>query len=450
MDQQEIQKAKETKDQLAKVSASFCTVKWKHATLNLGAGTVKSCCHLPFRSLENLDQFHDTKRDQKERREMLKGDRPGSCSYCWWMEDQGQLSDRIVWSSKSWMAPFTETVAQSKSETAQNPSWVELNFSNLCNLKCSYCSPLFSTKWTKEIKDYGAYPTLPKYNDLNSLKSYGYVDSFDNSKIMERFWPWFEKAYSGMRLLKITGGEPFLSEHTFKILEWVVKHPNKDLSLSINSNLTIPEKQWTRFLDLILQIKNNQCVSRFYLHPSIDSFGSQAEYIRHGLDFSLFQKNVESYLQKGVGDLVFICTLNNLSFGGLKNFWEYLLELKKTYGHQAWISLTTEVLMSPDWQSLNILPKHFDKYLLEAIEFVRANVGSSSGEFSSFELWGLERALEMFRAERLNMSRARENFYLFFAEHDRRRGTSLPKTFPELAEFWEICRQTHHSTPGGN
>ena len=28
----------------------------------------------------------------------------------------------------------------------------------------------------------------------------------------------------------------------------------------------------------------------------------------------------------------------------------------------------------------------------------------------------------------------------FFAEHDRRRGTSFLKTFPEMEEFWQECK----------
>ena len=31
----------------------------------------------------------------------------------------------------------------------------------------------------------------------------------------------------------------------------------------------------------------------------------------------------------------------------------------------------------------------------------------------------------------------KKNFYAFFNEHDRRRGTSFETTFPEMSEFWE-------------
>ena len=34
----------------------------------------------------------------------------------------------------------------------------------------------------------------------------------------------------------------------------------------------------------------------------------------------------------------------------------------------------------------------------------------------------------------------KKNFYSFFNEHDRRRGTSFEKTFPEMEEFWKECK----------
>ena len=31
------------------------------------------------------------------------------------------------------------------------------------------------------------------------------------------------------------------------------------------------------------------------------------------------------------------------------------------------------------------------------------------------------------------------DFYRFFNEHDKRRGTDFLKTFPEMSEFWRQC-----------
>ncbi len=440
MDGIELVKANATKEILKKVSPSFCTVKWKHATLNLGSGAVKSCCHLPFRkvdlnSLSSGHQLHDTHEDRKERSQMLKGEKPKDCSYCWWMEDQGHLSDRIVWSSKSWMSPFNLEPSNYTTPEAKAPTWLELNFSNTCNLKCSYCSPIFSSKWQQEIKEHGPYPTTPKHNDTKYLQGVELDEKFDNTELMKQFWPWFAEIYPQLHLLKITGGEPFLSPHTFKLLEWVLKNTNPKLTLSINSNLSVPDSTWQQFMNLVVRIKNEKPVEKFYLHPSIDCFGERAEYIRHGLNFKIFQNHVEDYLERSGGNLVFICTINNLALAGLTDLWRYILVLKKRFGPRGqWISITSEVLHGPDWQNINILPESFQSYLLDTIEFANENIGNGFEYISPFELHGLTRALDMMKKPAANLELARQNFQAFFKEHDKRRSTNFAATFPEFKD----------------
>lgn len=445
MDFRKVDKANVMKEQLDAVSPTFCLIKWKHATINFASGAVKSCCHLPFRkvnpeALSNGYQLHDTDEDRSERRQMLQGQRPSSCNYCWAVEDKGQQSDRILWSSETFGAPFYDEVVKAATDQALAPSWVELNFSNVCNLKCSYCSPIFSTKWQAEVQEMGPYPTDPGHNDINYLQGVDFNMKYDSTELTEKFWPWFESAYPAMRLLKITGGEPFLSPQTMKVLEWIKDHPRARLSLSINSNLSVERGVWTKFIQIAQELKPGNHIARFYLHPSIDAFGKRAEYIRHGLDFELFQKNVEEYLSQVEGHVVFICTVNNLALAGLKDLWKYILSLKETFGkHGRWVSISTEVLIGPDWQSIRILPQHFKMYLEEVIAFAQENKGSDLTKFSDFEIMGLKKALAFFDNPS-DSSRARANFYRFFKEHDRRRQTDFESTFPELVEFWQECR----------
>lgn len=445
MSENELHKITSAKRVLDKISSSFCTVKWKHATLNLGSGAVKSCCHLPFRKFspdnsKNSFQLHDTVLDREERALMLDGQRPKDCSYCWWIEDQGHFSDRLIWSSRSWMFPYSEVIGKKATNKAEAPSWLELNFSNVCNLKCSYCSPIFSTKWLQEIKENGPYPTTPQHNDMSYLQGVELDEKFDNTNLMNQFWPWFEDIYPDLRLLKITGGEPFLSPHTLKILHWVLQNPNPQLNVSINSNLSIPEQTWNQFIDLTQKIHTQKSAEKLYLYPSIDCFGPRAEYIRYGLDFRLFRAHVEDYLTRTNGHVFFLCTLNNLALGGLEELWMYLLELKKKFGARGRrVSITTEVLMSPNWQNINILPESFQKYIQQTIDFAQKHKGESLEQFSSFEVQGLVRALDMMKVPNQQLISSRKNFYHFFTEHDRRRGTNLRHTFPEMIDFFDEC-----------
>jgi hypothetical protein len=39
----------------------------------------------------------------------------------------------------------------------------------------------------------------------------------------------------------------------------------------------------------------------------------------------------------------------------------------------------------------------------------------------------------------------RRDFYVFFTENDKRLGTDLLKTFPEYADFYQLCKETYEN-----
>jgi hypothetical protein len=60
-------------------------------------------------------------------------------------------------------------------------------------------------------------------------------------------------------------------------------------------------------------------------------------------------------------------------------------------------------------------------------------------QFKDFEIDKMNRNLAYWEKNFKDDSLAKKNFYLFFSEHDRRRGTSFLKAFPEMEEFWKEC-----------
>jgi hypothetical protein len=60
--------------------------------------------------------------------------------------------------------------------------------------------------------------------------------------------------------------------------------------------------------------------------------------------------------------------------------------------------------------------------------------------FKDYEIARLDRDIAWMRsAQTQNNSTAKADFYRFFAEHDRRRGTDFLKTFPEMRSWWAEC-----------
>jgi len=438
------------------VSPTFCPIKWKHATLKFPSATVKSCCHQDFKSWDENSfsqgrQLHDTEQDQSERQELLEGKKAASCKYCWWIEENKQISDRILW-SRQWVHPAIDSLAENITPQAKNPSWVELNFSSTCNLKCSYCSPIFSTSWAAEVEQHGPYPTHPFHNNSKNLSGMNLENREKSEEMLSQFWPWMEKVHRDVRLLKITGGEPLLSPKTLELLRWLKDHPNPQLTLSVNSNLTVPQKIWDPFIAAVEDLISTKKIRDFYLHPSLDGYGAQAEYIRSGLDFQTFKSNLESYLEKtSAGHVVIICTLNNLSLHSMMDLWKYILELKRRHGPEGkQISIATKVLMFPHWQRISLLPARYQKSLEDVLAFARKHQGPNASDIWDSEILDLEQALQMQSSPTENAEGMKANFYRFFSESDRRKGVDFLETFPDMMDFWAECSRLAHESPTMN
>ena len=150
---------------------ALCLAKWKQVSLHLPTGLNNSCYHPPLHRIpvedlvNNPSELHNTDHKKQQRKLMLAGKRPEECQYCWNMEDLGKLSDRHYRSGEPWAAIDFEKIKNSTGDEQDVvPSYVEVNFNNACNLKCSYCSPQFSSSWQQESERHGAFPTLVPHN----------------------------------------------------------------------------------------------------------------------------------------------------------------------------------------------------------------------------------------------------------------------------------------------
>ena len=120
-------------NQLKRISPSMCYAKWSQMSMHLTNGTTHSCYHPPLHKIDvkeivdNPSALHNTKQKKKERKQMLAGERPEGCSYCWKIEDQGGRSDRIYRSGEQWnvreLRQGAHTVAPEKCILSSCAAW---------------------------------------------------------------------------------------------------------------------------------------------------------------------------------------------------------------------------------------------------------------------------------------------------------------------------------------
>ena len=176
---------------------------------------------------------------------MLAGERPEGCSYCWRIEDVDGRSDRIYRSGEYWAQNAREEIAEAGADGNINPRYVEVNFNQACNLKCSYCSPHLSNTWEREIKQFGAYKIVQgEHNNLDSLTKARLLPpkiAQDENPYVTAFWKWWPELYKNLEVFRMTGGEPLMDSNTFKVLDYVYKNRNAWLEMSVTSNMCPPK-----------------------------------------------------------------------------------------------------------------------------------------------------------------------------------------------------------------
>jgi len=358
------------KQKLDSVSPSLCLAKWKQVSLHLPTGLNNSCYHPPLHRIpiEEISRtpsaLHNTAHKKQQRKLMLAGTRPAECQYCWNMEDLGQMSDRHYRSGEPWAARhFDQISASTGDEDDVLPSYVEVNFNHACNLACSYCSPQFSSTWQQEVERLGAYPTSTPHNDPDHFRGERRpIPAREHNPWVEAFWSWWPELYPELTHFRMTGGEPLMDRNTYRVFDWVLEHHKPDLHLCVTSNFSVEEKLWQRYKDYVKRLCDRGTIEHFMQYVSLDGWGAQAEYMRHGLDFDLLWDRVNQFLTEipYVNSLTFIVTMNNLSMTSLENLFAGILGLRRTYNdtyQKIWFD--TPVLREPAWQSLQILPQSY-------------------------------------------------------------------------------------------
>jgi hypothetical protein len=269
-------------------------------------------------------------------------------------------------------------------------------------------------------------------HEHSSAQLYRYGET---NPYVEAFFAWWETdLHRTLQELRITGGEPLMSPHTWRLIHWFKTNAGRSTTrLAINSNLG-PNVDVERLLDAT----ENMSID---LYTSCESVGAQAEYIRSGLDYAQWQHNVETLLESGQFRGIHVMnTINALCLTTLVEFLEYIVALKKTHGRDA-ISFTLNILRFPSFQSATVLGDDLrGVYKSQLADFVVRHRGSSLlHEHEVNHCLRLIDYLDVVKTPHdgaADVAVLRKDFRSFYTQYDQRRGLDFESTFPELVSWW--------------
>mgnify|MGYP000470608632 CR=1 FL=1 len=438
------------KEDLDKIGPGMCLAKWTQVTLQLQTGHNHSCHHPNTHKISekeiarNPSALHNTQFKKIRRREMLTGKRPAECDYCWNVEDNSsEFSDRVFKSTESWSKPHLEEIVELDWREDYNPRYVEVAFSNACNFKCSYCAPAFSTTWMQEIEQHGAYPTTDKFNSLehNRVENKMPIPKRDPNPYVDAFWKWWPDLYRDLHTFRITGGEPLLSKHTWRVLEYIKENPNPNLTLAINTNMNVPSKLIDKLVDMLNEISPH--IHQFDIYTSLESTGADAEYTRYGMEYDEFIKNCYYFLDNTPANsrLHFMTTVNLTSVPTFLGFLEMIQTMREKYAivkHDFRVRTMISYLRWPKFLNVNLLAQETkEKYAKEWLDFVNDFIITDEVEnyqvLYNEEADQIQRLADYMLTSTPDTKQQYDEFRTYVVACDKRRNTDFATSFPELA-----------------
>jgi organic radical activating enzyme len=403
-------------------SATACQLKWSHSTVFLTSLTTSSCHRVNHNEFDlETFNFHNTPEKIRDRNLMLKGQWPGhGCEHCKTIEDAGGTSDRMLHLD---FHGFRAPPEVDTDLTAVNvtPRVLEIYFSNTCNLKCIYCSPIFSSQINQERKKYGLFNKnnliIPDYEPIPEE----YPDA------LEKMFNWLDSNIHSLDKILILGGEPFIQKQTQRFFEFIKTKHLPNLDLVIFSNLTIEHEKFKEQINLLKVLDSSKSLNQINIIGSIDCWDEQAQYVRNGLNLDLFDKNFNYLLHETNFILNINSTLSCLTIPTLPNLVKKINDwsshrivywsLMKVAGHE-YLHPTVfgnEILNLGFTQALNEYKTFEDPEKISYLDYFR----------------GIEKELAVSTPDIIKQKQLKT----YLVELDRRRNTDYTVIFPEIAKL---------------
>jgi hypothetical protein len=281
---------------------------------------------------------------------------------------------------------------------------------NLCNLKCIMCSPTASSKIFAELKQLEP----KKYKDHNAI-----MNPYDEHT-KDRYLKDLDKIFSSISKFTLVGGESMIHPDFPELYEMFYKNKNaKNIELQVTSNGTV-------LPDYVLEHAHK--FKRLHLSMSVDGVGDRGSYIRSGLDWNIWDRNVKKALSSDAS-VGFGIAFQLLNVGYLDEIYEYMLDLgaeNKIYygGLVTW----------PTYLRATNLPNSLKKQYLEKIK--KSPVYNVPDAKSIINI--LKNEQDSPKDFMLGMKKLKEQ--------DQIRGTNLLNHFPEFEKYYNLQLKHHLHT----
>jgi len=350
---------------------------------------------------------------------MLKGQWPqDGCGYCKDLEDAGEFSDRLLHLTIPDQSPVE--LDTDPAALVVDPTILEVYFNNTCNLSCLYCSPTLSSKINSENKKFGKF-------ESNGIKISAVDKNADHAIMIDKFWQWMQQHSTKLKRLNILGGEPLYQTEFYHCLDYLENSKHPDLVLNIVTNLMISNDKLTELIERFKMLLAKRKIKRLDITCSIDCWGKEQEFVRHGLDLALWERNFELLLKQKWITLNINQTITMLTIKTMPALLEKLSSWRTQHkiGHYFSVATPEPAYLVPAVLGSGVFDNDFEK-------IIQLMPSDTEQDLSARQYMTV--IAEQVKQSQIDCVELKK-CVTYLDEMDRRRNTNWRTLFPWLTEF---------------
>jgi MoaA/NifB/PqqE/SkfB family radical SAM enzyme len=390
----------------------FCVLPWISLETS-PIGTVRPCCLAEEEIVDdsgvkfdlNTASFAGIQNSaymQNLRQEFLDKKQPQTCRKCWREERAGRTSKRMHTLDRlKHMIPD-----QPWTQDARPLMFLDLKLGNICNLKCRICGSWSSSSFATEELNWMPADQRKASHHYTMLRAGAWPR--ENLK----FWTELEQIIDQIRYIEFTGGEPFMIQEHFDLLQRLVDRGlANQIEIHYNTNGThFPEQAetiWQHFKTVEVAF-------------SIDDVDLRFEYQRTNAVWNEVVSNIEKFRhmrarQKNLQ--LQVCSTVNV-FNVL-----YLEELAQWIDQQQFDFVYWNMMHEAYYFSINTLPESAKQQVTQTLMSARVTPAHQKEFENIIKFMNAGASLDG------NILRMK------VADLDRKRGQNLCNVEPELAKL---------------
>ena len=414
-------------EELVTKGKHFCVLPWIHFHA-WPDKRVMPCCvadsTMPVAQVDGDQSILDmmnSERYNEIRKDMLDDIEVPECKRCFDLELMGTWTMRQSHNKRRGL-DYVDYIAGNTQEDGAlsefEMKYMDIRFSNLCNMKCRSCGPDCSSQWAQEFVDKRGKDVFEEYFPNRKVV----INNNDDQKFMVKLKPYL----ADVSEVYFAGGEIIITPEHYECLDYWIENGQADtIELNYTTNFsTLHGYKNKDLLEYWKKFKNIQ------VWASLDAHGDLAECIRKGTDWDKIVANIKKLKEELPNiQLQITPTISIWNVFKFPDFIDYMVDnglINMT------ISPRFNLATNPWYANIMVLPKHVKNRLIELYRVYQNKYGKDNVD-----------VYNGFKMIIYNLSVGDENkggileFKQFNDELDQFRNEKFEDLVPEIKEVYE-------------